>query len=93
MTKIYACLLGEWVCLNDDPECKFPDYGKTPYSWWREGAPIHTTALSQEIEKDADSDEEIPQFKKSFYCQNYVNIVYFGKKYRVNPIFLQIVDE
>ena len=22
MDKIYACLLGEWVCLNDDPDCK-----------------------------------------------------------------------
>ena len=22
MKKIYACLVGEWVCLNDDPECK-----------------------------------------------------------------------
>ena len=21
MTKVYACLAGEWVCLNDDSEC------------------------------------------------------------------------
>ncbi len=21
MKKVYACLLGEWVCLNDDPDC------------------------------------------------------------------------
>ena len=22
MKKIYACLIGNWVCLNDDPTCK-----------------------------------------------------------------------
>ncbi len=23
MKNIYACLVGEWVCLNDDPDCRF----------------------------------------------------------------------
>lgn len=26
MTKVYACLLGDWVCLNDDPDCKIGNY-------------------------------------------------------------------
>lgn len=30
MKKIYACLVGEWVCLNDDPECKM---GKLKYDY------------------------------------------------------------
>lgn len=32
MTKIYACLIGNWVCLNDDPKCKMgTDYRISPY--------------------------------------------------------------
>lgn len=89
MTKVYACLLGNWVCLNDDPDCSFSDYKKSPYCWWKEGAPIYTP-----LQSDDDSEnDETPNKSNSFYCQSYVNIVYRGKRYRINPIFIQIVDE
>ena len=32
MTKVYACLTGNWVCLN----------GQDPISWWKEGAEIYS---------------------------------------------------
>ena len=40
MTKIYACLIGDWVCLNDDPNCKMGTRRTSPYLWWKEGAEI-----------------------------------------------------
>lgn len=40
MKKIYACLAGNWVCLNDDPDSKISEYSKSPYCWWEEGAPF-----------------------------------------------------
>lgn len=94
MTKIYACLLGNWVCLNDDPDCKFSDEGKSPYLWWEEGAPIYTTEQSEDTEhSEFDSSDEVPNKTNSFYYQNYVHIVYHGKRYRINPMFIQIVEE
>lgn len=45
MEKIYACLLGEWVCLNDDPNCKIGNNGASPSSWWRNGAPIYAPTV------------------------------------------------
>lgn len=93
MTKIYACLAGIWVCLNDDPNCRFTDSGKSPYLWWEEGAPIWAPfAVEDEPNEDPDL-EDAPSKEHSFYYQNYVNIVYMGKRYRINPIFIQIVDE
>lgn len=81
MTKIYACLLGKWVCLNDDPECKFCDYGKSPSVWWEENAPVYAP-----INRDN-------KLEDSFYGLDYVNIFYNGKTYRINPMFIQIVHE
>ncbi len=81
MTKVYACLLGNWVCLNDDPNCVFYDYDKSPSVWWEEKAPIYAPAnLTEDMEH-------------SMYYQNYVNIIYKGKKYRINPMFIQTVHE
>lgn len=92
MTKIYACLLGNWVCLNDDPNCKIANYGQSPSLWWEEGAPIYTTELST-VNKDIQSSDLTPNTSDSFYYQNYVNVVYLGKRYRINPIHIQIVEE
>ena len=75
MTKVYACLLGNWICLNDDPKCCISDYGKSPYLWWEEGAPIFTTDLAE----DQEPSDEIPSKYDSFYYQNYVNVFYLGK--------------
>jgi hypothetical protein len=81
MEKVYACLLGEWVCLNDDPNCKIGNNGASPSSWWMNGAPIYAPTIHPK-----ENDE-------SFYLQNYVNIYYKGVEYRINPIFVQIVTE
>lgn len=79
MKNIYACLVGEWVCLNDDPECRFIDSGLTPYEWWESGAEIW-------------SPRNLPE-EHSMYYLNYVNIYYKGKEYRINPAFIQVVTE
>ena len=79
MKKIYACLLGEWVCLNDDPECKFLGEGLSPSAWFEENAPIYSPRIRNQ--------------ENSFYDLDYVNIFYKGKTYRINPVFIQIVHE
>ena len=81
MTKIYACLLGNWVCLNDDPDCKFIHNNQTPFCWWEEGAPIYSPINRTEDMAD------------SYYNQDYVQIFYKGKTYRIHPMFIQIVHE
>lgn len=78
MVKIHACLIGKWVCLNDDPECKFVDTDQSPDVWWEENAPIY-----KNVHKPSDS----------YYQQDYVNIRYEGKVYRIHPMFIQIVHE
>ena len=40
MVKIYACLIGNWVCLNDDSDCKIGVHGASPSTWWEENADI-----------------------------------------------------
>lgn len=78
MPKVYACLLGKWECLNDDPDCKFVDTDQSPSVWWEEGAPIY-----KNTQKSDDS----------YYKQDYVNIRYKGKVYRIHPMFIQICHE
>lgn len=82
MTKVYACLIGNWVCLNDDPNCTITKYHKTPYCWWKEGSPI--------CSPNNIPDSEIS--KQSYESLDYVEIYYMGVKYRINPIFIQIID-
>jgi len=79
MTKVYACLIGKWVCLNDDPECTVGRNGTSPALWWKESAPIW--APFKRAEED------------TLYQLDYVEIYYKGKQYRINPIFIQIIDE
>lgn len=78
MQKVYACLAGNWVCLNDDPDSKIGGEMKSPYEWVEEGAVVY--APISRTEKQADS----------YYYLDYVNIHYFGVDYRINPIFIQI---
>mgnify|MGYP006981394722 FL=1 len=80
MVKIYACLAGNWVCLNDDPNCKISEYGKSPSVWWEENAPIYAPHKRQKDLQD------------SFYGLDYIHIYYKGDDWRINPIFLQIVN-
>lgn len=81
MTKIYACLAGNWVCLNDDPECTISEWRKSPYCWWEEGAPLYAAAKRPK------------EIENSMYCMDYVIIFYQGKVWRINPTFIQIVTE
>lgn len=79
MKKIYACLTGNWVCLNDDPECVMGINQTKPSIWYEENAEIWSPIQRQE--------------KDTYYQLDYVHIFYHGKDYRINPIFIQIVEE
>ncbi len=76
--KIYACLIGNWVCLNDDPDCKIGNDGKSPDMWYEENAVIYA-----------------PENRKpdTYYELDYVKILYKGVVYRINPIFIQTVED
>lgn len=77
MTKIYACLIGDWVCLNDDADCKIGGNCVSPIQWWEENAEIWSPLKREKPD--------------TMYQSDYVNISYKGKNYRINPIFIQIV--
>lgn len=78
--SIYACLLGEWVCLNDDENCTIGEYRKSPNVWWEENAQLYApTNRDKELEN-------------SFYGLDYIHIYYKGNDYRINPIFIQVVN-
>lgn len=79
MKNVYACLLGNWVKLSDDPDCTIGNHGQSPYIWYEENATIWSP-----IKKDE---------KDTYYQLDYVYIHYLGKSYRINPIFIQIVEE
>ena len=79
MKKIYACLVGEWVCLSDDPECKMGGNLKSPSIWWEENAEVWSP-----INRDKDLEHSVDGL-------DYVHIYYKGKDYRINPIFIQVV--
>jgi len=81
MTTIYACLAGEWVRLNDDPECTIGEQHKPPFFWWEEGAPIYAPSQRKSDLED------------SFYGLDYIHIFFRGKDWRINPVFIQIVSE
>lgn len=81
MTKIYACLIENWVCLNDDPNCLVGDTKQHPNVWWEESAPLCAPAERSKERED------------SFYGLDYINLYYDGKSYRINPLFIQIVTE
>lgn len=80
MVQIYACLAGNWVCLNDDPDCKVSEWHKSPYLWWKEGAPVYAPVQRAE------------DIANSLYSLDYVHIYYKGNDWRINPIFIQIVN-
>lgn len=79
MKKVYACLTGNWVCLNDDENCVMGIHRAKPYQWYEENAEIFAP-FNRETED-------------TYYQLDYINIFYRGKDYRINPIFIQIVSE
>jgi hypothetical protein len=78
MKKIYACLIGEWVCLNDDPDCTVGESLTPVAQWYEESAEIWAPAVRKE---------------HTYYQLDYLHIYYRGKDYRINPIFIQVVSE
>ena len=81
MKRIYACLLGEWVCLNDDETCKIGSELESPYEWFENNARVYAPI------------KLAPEYEHSYYGLNYVHIIYKGTSYRVNPILIQVVGE
>jgi len=79
MKKVYACLTGNWVCLNDDPDCKMGIYRTSPEIWYEENAEIYAPLQREKAD--------------TYYELNYIHISYKNKDYRINPIFIQIVEE
>ena len=79
--QIYACLLGNWVCLNDDLDCKMGNRMISPYMWWEENAEIYYPINRTEEQEH------------SLYNMPYVNIFYLHHHYRISPIFIQILDD
>lgn len=79
MTKVYACLIGEWVCLNDDPDCRVGVHRKDPVLWWKEGADIYAPFTR--------SDEH------TMYEFPYIDIIYLKRHHRVSPYLIQIIQE
>lgn len=84
MKKIYACLCGEWHCLDDDPNCVIGPNLQPPYIWYEEGAEVCVNNFYTSNELNCES---------SYYNLDYVKIHYNNKDYRINPIFIQIVSE
>lgn len=72
---MHACLCGEWVNLNDDPNCVMGVHHTSPYIWWEENADIWSPNDKKE---------------HTLYELDYINIHYKGADYRINPIFIQI---
>lgn len=75
--NIYACLTGEWVCLNDDPDCVIGNHKQSPNLWYEENAEIWSSNEKEE---------------HTYYQLDYVSLIYKGRSYRINPIFIQITD-
>lgn len=79
MKRVYACLIGNWVCLNEDPDCVMGEKRVNPSQWYEENAEVYSP-----LKRDK---------KDTYYELDYVNIFYRNKDYRINPIFIQIVSE
>lgn len=79
MNRIYANLIGNWVCLNDDTNCTIGNSDSSPSQWYEENATIFAP-----IQRNKEN---------TYYQLDYVNIFYKNKTYRINPIFIQIVSE
>lgn len=78
MTEVYACLAGEWVCLNSDDNCGIGPNHLSPNTWYEENAEIFSSNSKQE---------------HTYYQLDYVHIYFKGVDYRINPIFIQIVTK
>ena len=76
--KIHACILGNWVCLNDDPNCTVGENKESPNIWYEQNAEIWSPNVKEQ--------------EDTYYQLDYVKIFYKGVLYRINPIFIQLSD-
>jgi|GEM_PF-293984 len=79
VTRVYACLVGNWVCLHDDPECVMGKNRVSPTLWHKEEAVIYSPFVRDK--------------EHSYEELDHVQIFYKGKDYRINPIHIQLVNE
>lgn len=77
MTYVYANLLGVWVNLSEDDNCVMGSHKSSPTVWWEENAEIWSPNKREE---------------HTMYQLDHIHIHYKGKDYRINPIFIQIVE-
>lgn len=77
MKHVYANLLGVWVNLSKDDKCVMGPNMTSPKLWWEENAEIWSPNKREE---------------HTMYQLDYIHIHYKGKDYRINPIFIQIVE-
>lgn len=78
MLKIYACLVGKWVNLTDEPTATIGNDRKLPNIWYEENADIWNPNLVEQ--------------EHTYYQLPYVRVDYQGTSYRINPIFIQVVQ-
>ena len=56
MTTIYACLAGEWVRLNDDPECTIGEQHQPRFSGGKKVLPFMHLLSAKAIWKTVSTD-------------------------------------
>ena len=78
MKHVYANLIGEWVNLSEDENCVMGPNKTRPFIWWEENAEIWSPIKKKE--------------EHTMYQLDYVWIHFKEKDYRINPIFIQIVE-
>lgn len=79
MEKIYANLLGEWQCLNEDKNCVMGPNEVSPTTWWEESAKQYSPI--QRTEAD------------TLYQSRYVTIKFKNITYDISPQCIQIIHE
>lgn len=78
MKNVYACLLGNWVNLSTDDTATIGEDHVSANQWYEENAGIYSPSVKE---------------PNTFYQLDYVHIQFKGIDYRINPIFIQIVEE
>ncbi|MDG4966297.1 hypothetical protein OGZ37_06865 [Lactococcus lactis] len=76
MELVYANLLGNWACLNDDDSCKMGPHMVSPSQWWEENAEMWAPIEREE--------------KDTLYQFPYIQLSYKGNEYRIAPSHIQI---
>lgn len=78
-TRVYACLLGEWVDITDTES----HIGALPVKEWLEkGTPLDVEGPDK---------KELFDYQERILKSPFVDVFYKGKIYSISPIFLQIV--